>query len=417
MSTDEEIYDTVLMRDTCGNARTKVKNYFYYNIYDKDNFKYISNYDELILLDVLEGSKPQKEYLKGLIPYLIIIGLGALSWIIWIFICKCSKKPGGCLKRYSRANKTTRRICFFIYFGFASAILILILISLIYLGLSRTDLNGTVCTLSMLRYEMMYGQSLLSRDKFQKPFWYGITSLNENIQKVSDLLSELVTNCRDGGDVKTDLEKTDTAKRYDNLDNKLKKDLEDIYQAYKNEFFTNAHPTDSSYKTIPLYISNLGYKENNETYTGKILYDYQIHYEHLINTITKPILDICEYLGATHAPADNLIDSLKKFQEVISTLEESMNTITEYITNYLVKYLVNLKNIYFIFWFIFISLMGGAILVISILFGIYYFKPLSALYSSITSILYFMNFLMIFCLIFTGITGIFSIYLAMLLIL
>ena len=406
MSTEKQIYDTVLMRDTCGNARTKVKNYFYYNIYDKKNFIYHSAYDELTLLDVLEGSKSQLEYLKSLIPFLLIIAIGALSWIIWIFICCCSNNPRGCLKRYSRANKTTRRMCFFIYYGFAFAIIILILISLIYLNFSKSDLNGTICTLAMLRYEMMYGQSLLARTVFKKPFWYGITSLSDYIQKVQDLLGVLATNCGIINDDTNLIKDANNENTYDILGRELKEQLEELYINYKDISFSDTNPLDPNYKAIPLYISNLGYKENNETYTGKILYDYQIHYEYLIKTITDPMLDICsDFDGNT-----DLIDALQNFKEVISTLEDSMNIITNYITNYLSKYLVNLKNLYFVFFFIFISLMAAIILILSILFFIYYFKPLSALYSSIKSMLYVMNFLMIFCFIFSGITGVFSIY-------
>lgn len=346
MSNDNQIYDTVLMRDTCGNSRTKVKNYFYYNIYNKKNFIYHSAYDELILLDVLEGSKTQLDYLKRLIPYLIFIAIGALSWIIWIFICSCSKNPRGCLKRYSRANKTTRRICFFIYNGFAFAIIILLLISFIYLNFSKSDLNGTICTLSMLRYEMMYGQSLLAREKFKQPFWYGINSLSDYIQKVQDLLGVLSTNCET---IITDLEKNDdNENRYDIFGKNLKNQLEDLYNNYKDLSFINTNPLDLNYKTIPLYISNLGFKENNETYTGKILYDYQIHYEYLIETIINPMLDICSDLVGGNT---ELIDALQNFKEVISTLEDSMNIITNYITSYLSKYLVNLKNLYFVFFF------------------------------------------------------------------
>ena len=407
MSTEQQIYDTVLMRDTCGNARTKVKNYFYYNIYDKKNFKYISDYDELVLLDVLEGSKSQMEYLKRLIPFLIFIALGALSWILWIFMCKCSRSPKGCLKRYSKANKSTRRICFFIYYGFATAIIILIILSLVYLNYSKSDLNGTICTLAMLRYEMMYGQSLLSKDQFKKPFWYGIKTLSDDIIKVQQLLTDLATNCND---IITNLEKdANNENRYDILGKNLKEDLENVYLGYKDKFFVGVNPSDNDAKTIPLYISNLGYKENNETYTGKILYDYQIHYEYLIETITDPMLEICGELNNGNI---DLIYALEEFKNVVSTLEDSMNVVTNYITNYLSKYLVNLKSFYFIFFFIFLTLMGTSILVLSIIFGIYYFKQLSALYSSISSMLYFMNFLMIFCLIFSGVTGIFSIYFA-----
>lgn len=406
--TETQIYDTVLLRDTCGNSRTKIKNYFYHNIYDRDNFKYNSDYDELILLDVLEGSKTQMEYLKRLIPFLIFIVLGALSWILWIVLCCCLGNPRGCLKRYSRANKSTRRVCFFIYFGFASIILILIVISLIYLEYAKSDLNGTICTLGMLRYEMMYGQSLLAKENFKKPFWYGIMFLSEDIQKVQDLLGTLATNCNN--EIIPNLEKNaDDKNIYDRTGIYLKEKLEDIYINYKDFSIQGANPKDANAKTIPLYISNLGFKENNETYTGKILYDYQIHYEYLIETITDPILEICNDLKDGNT---DLINALEEFKIVISTLEDSMNIVTNYITSYLSKYLTNLKSFYFIFCFIAIILMGTAILVLSILFSIYYFKPISALYSSIKAMLNILNFLMIFCLIFSGITGIFSIYFA-----
>ena len=407
MSTNAEIYDTVLMRDTCGNARTKVKNYFYYNTYNKKDFKYNSAYDELILLDVLEGKKTQLEYLKRLIPFLIIIAIGALSWIIWIFMCNCSKKPKGCLKRYSRGNKSTRRICFFIYFGFITVIIILLVISLIYLDFSKKDLNGTICTLSMLRYEMMYGQSLLNKDEFKKPFWYGVTTLSTNIGKLITLLGDLNTKCTT---IEADLRKGSTnppENRYDEEGRKLKENLENLYIKFKDEFIPDANPLETSPRTIPLYISNLGYKENNETYTGRILYDYQIHYEYLIKTITDPMLEICTDFPSS---TSGLNSALTNFKDVISSLEYSMNLITDYITSYLSKYLVNLKSFYFIFCFIAFTLIATAVLVLSILFAIYYFRPLSALYSSIISMLYVLNFLMIFCLIFSGVTGIFSIY-------
>ena len=232
MSADAELFDTVLIRDTCGNSRTKIKNYFYHNNYEQKNFKYNSDYDELMLLDVLEGTKTQLEYLKRFIPFLIIIAFGALSWILWIVMCTCYKKPKGCLKRYTKANTTTRRICFFIYIGFASTIFILMLISIIYLQLSKSDLNGTICTLSLLRYEMMYGQSLLGKEDFKKPFWYGIKSLSDNIAKVQTLLGTLSTNCRtkikdpSSKLFRTPAGPTSQEKRYNEEGKKLKERLE-----------------------------------------------------------------------------------------------------------------------------------------------------------------------------------------------
>ena len=406
INADDLIYDTVLMRDTCGNSRSKIKNYFYHRVYDSNNFKYISNYDELILLDYLEGTKKKTDYLKTIIPFLIIICLGGVSIILWCFLCYCYKSPKGCLKRYSKANRKTRDICFFIFFGFCSVILILIIVTLVYLTYSRSDINGAICTLSMLRYEIVYGQSLLEKKNFKKPFWYGIDSLSDNIEKVRTLISELNTNCQN--EIIPDLNKNNNGEnRYDIADKNLKENLENLYQAYKNRKIQNVNADNPSVDTIPLYISKLGFKENNETYTGKILQDYEVHFEYLIDKIFDPLLEICEDLNSANPDElEELPTALDNFNEVISTLESSMDLIAYYITKKISDELINLKNIYYVFYLIFLSLMGVSIIAISILFFIYYYKPISAMNYSIKLLLYFMNFLMIFCLILSGLSGI-----------
>ena len=256
-------HDTVLMRDTCGNSRSKIKNYFYYKVYNSENFEYISNYDELILLDVLEGSKTTKDYFITIIPFLIIVCLGVLSIILWIFLCYCFKKPKGCLKRYSKANRNIRDSCFFIFFGFCSVILILIIVSLVYLNYAKSDINGAICTIAMLRYEIEYGQSLLEKKSFKKPFWYGIDSLSNNIPAVQGLINTLKTGCTS---LKSNsiLQKNSVSKnQLDNAGDSLKDQLEKIYQKNIGKNIQNANPEDTSANTIPLYISNLGYKEKN----------------------------------------------------------------------------------------------------------------------------------------------------------
>ena len=280
INADDLVYDTVLMRDTCGNSRSKIKNYFYHRIYDSDNFQYTSDYDELILLDYLEGTKQKKDYLKTIIPFLIIMCLGGLSIILWCFLCYCFKSPKGCLKRYSKANKKTRDICFFIFFGFCSVILILIIVTVVYLTYSKSDINGAICTLSMLRYEIVYGQSLLEKKTFKKPFWYGIDTLGDNIEKVRDLISELKTNCDNYYIV--DLQIDGSGKSiFDRADKNLKDGLENLYNSFKNEKIT-VNVDGNNVDIIPLYISNLGFKENNETYTGRIFQDYETKFEYLI---------------------------------------------------------------------------------------------------------------------------------------
>ena len=416
MSSEEEeeenksesvIYDTVLIRDTCGNSRSKLKNFFYHKVYEPKNFKYVSNYGELVLLDYLEGTKTKTEYIKTLLPFIIIMCLGGLSIILWIFLCYCYKSPKGCLKRYSKSNKTTRDSCFFIFFGFCSFILILIIVTMVYLTYAKSDINSAICSLSMLRYEIVYGQSLLERKSFKKPFWYGIDSLSENIQSVRELINTLHDNCEN--DIIISLQKNDEGKNdFDNLGNDLKDGLEELYNTYKDEKITGANGEDNS-DTIPLYISKLGFKENNETYTGKVLQDYETHYEYLIKKITDPILDICnDFITESEdlSELEELPSALDSFNEVISTLEDSMDLVALYVTKKISDQLVNLQNIYYVFYLIFLGLMGVSIISITILFFIYYYKPISAMNYSIKLVLYFINFLMIFCIVLSGLSGI-----------
>ena len=392
------------MRDTCGNSRSKIKNYFYHRIYDSDNFQYTSDYDELILLDYLEGTKQKKDYLKTIIPFLIIMCLGGLSIILWCFLCYCFKSPKGCLKRYSKANKKTRDICFFIFFGFCSVILILIIVTVVYLTYSKSDINGAICTLSMLRYEIVYGQSLLEKKTFKKPFWYGIDSLGDNIGKVRDLISKLKTNC---DNYIVDLQIDGSGKSiFDRADKNLKDGLENLYNSFKDEKITVTVDGDNV-NIIPLYISNLGFKENNETYTGRILQDYETKFEYLIKKIFDPLYEICQDLiNADNDELAELPTALDNFNNVISTLEGSMDLIAYYITKKISDEYINLKNIYYVFYIIFLSLMGVSIISMSIIFFIYYYKPISAMNYSIKLILYFINFLMIFCLVLSGLSGI-----------
>ena len=398
------IYDTVLMRDTCGNSRPKIKNYFYHRVYNSKNFKYISSYDELILLDVIEGTKKRKDYLKTLIPFIILICLGGLSIFLWIFLYYCYKKPKGCLKRYSKSNKTTRDSCFFIFFGFCSVILILIIVTIVYLNYAEMDINGAVCSLSMLRYEIVYGQSLLEKKGFKKPFWYGTDSLSENVRNVRNFIYDLQTNCENIINPPIEKSDEDGLNDLDRAGKTLTEGLEDLYVNNKDKVISNANPEDGT-DTIPLYISNLGFKENNETYTGKIYQQYENNYEYLLKKVIDPIIEICQDYKDDEG-IDDLPSALEKFNDVISTLEDSMDLIAIYVTKRISDKLIDLKNIYYVFYLIFLSLMGITIATITILFFIYYYKPVSAMNYSIKVVLYIMNFLMIFCIVLTGLTGI-----------
>ena len=169
------------------------------------------------------------------------------------------------------------------------------------------------------------------------------------------------------------MEKTnDGQNTYDTAGKNLKDNLEALYIKYKDSKITNVNPDDSSIPTIPLYISNLGFKENNETYTGKILQDYETHFEYILTKIFDPVLEICQDLdSALPDELEELPAALDILNDVISTLEGSMDLIAYYVTKKISDELVNLQNIYYVFYIIFLCLMGISIISMSILFFLY----------------------------------------------
>ena len=85
--------DEVLMRDSCGKSRSQIKKYFYYNEYSSDNFPFKSDFEELTLLDLIEGKKSFSDVIPLFIPSFILILLAIACIGIWISICVCSVKP------------------------------------------------------------------------------------------------------------------------------------------------------------------------------------------------------------------------------------------------------------------------------------------------------------------------------------
>ena len=176
------------------------------------------------------------------------------------------------------------------------------------------------------------------------------------------MINTLQSNCEEfiipdlQKDVNTGENNFDTTKK------KNKNALEDLYVNHKNDIISNANAEDSSAKTIPLYISNLGFKENNETYTEKILQDYETHYEYIIKKITDPVLEICQNFGNSddenfEDDINELPKALESYNEVVSSLEGSMDLVAIYVTSRISKWLINLKNLYYVFYIIFLSLV------------------------------------------------------------
>ena len=408
--------DEVLLRDCCGKSSSKLKKYFYYNEYSRDNFRFKSDYNELTLLDLIDGKISFIDIIFMFFPYILILILAFACIGIWISICICSRKPKCLLKKNNKNPKKARFTCFLIFLGFSIALLILGINILVYINMAEKNFNGSICSLLMFQYEIVNGQGLLARNQINKPYWYGSTQIGENIEKINGLITILQTNCP------TLLTNLNSA--YENNEKFIKnliKSLESIYSVNKeNKIEVDAIGGSNKIQIIPSYILNLGPKEKSSTLTGKIYEEFKNNYSYMFLDIIAPVKLLCENIvpaspggGVAGGRRRNLDGSalstgLGNFNSVIGELNNALDsvasTLTDYIANYK-SYIINF--IYKINFYLFVVNIGCIIIEI-IFYTIYYFHPFSLIKCNIYFFIHLINFLLILCFIYNSIFGIFS---------
>ena len=395
--------DEVLMRDSCGKSRSKIKKYFYYNEYNKDSFPFESDFEELTLLDLIEGTKSIADAIPQFIPYILIFILAIICIGVWISICSCSKRPKCFLKKDNIHTNRTRFICLMVFFGFALCIIILGIISIVYIYYAEGDFNGTICSLLMFQYDIINGQGFLSKKELYKPYWYGSTEIGYAINNITKLLSDLQSTCINSFTV------LDTARRSSAAGDSLEYNLEFIYSNFKDKTISITSPTNNPTTTIPIYISNLGPKENNETYTGRIYEGYKKNFKYISEDIIFPVYYIC--LPFKASGGEKLSLGLGEFEFVIENLNTLLDNLSSTITEYIMtfsNYIVNFGYKVNFSLFIVITVATG---IECILFIIYYFHPFSVLKYNIYIFIHIINLVLILCIIYNAIFGLLSILL------
>ena len=391
--------DEVLMRDSCGKSRSKIKKYFYYNEYDSDNFPYISDFEELTLLDLIEGSKSFSDVIPLFIPsfILIIVGLGCIG--VWISICVCSVKPKCFCKKDNKNTNRTRFICLMVFFGFALSIIVLAIVLIVYIANAEYDFNGTICSLLMFQYQIINGQGLLAKKPMYKPYWYGSNGINEAVSNINFFLQELKTTCEENID---NFESTTTDAVTAGLS--LTTYLELIYETNKNEKIQATGPKEEDVETIPIYINNLGPTTTNESYTGKVIEDYEKNFEYIIYDILFPVTGLCTVLSGDGG--QYLTNGLKGFESVIGNLNTMLDNLSSKITEYITDYsslIVNLGYKFNLALFIIVIII---IIVQVILYIMYYFHPFTLTKYALYVFIHILNFILILCFIYNGIFSI-----------
>ena len=128
----------------------------------------------------------------------------------------------------------------------------------------------------MFQYEIINGQGFLARKQINKPYWYGSTQIGTNIDKINELLNSLQGNC---SSIKSKLSNVTRDYNLKAIEN-LYSALELFYSQNKNKPIevSDVDGSSNTIKIIPLYILNLGPKENKSTLTGQIYEDYMNNY-------------------------------------------------------------------------------------------------------------------------------------------
>lgn len=392
--------DEVLIRDSCAKSRSNIKKYFYYNEYSKDNFPFKSNFEELTLLDMMEGTKSIVDVLPMFVPYILIIILAIICIGVWISVCCCSIKPRCCLKKDNKNTNRTRFICFMIFSGFSLSIIVLGIVLLVYIYYAEGDFNGSICSLLMLQYEIINGQGFLSKNKLSKPFWYGSNEIGNSIQNINTLLEELKTVCTDEDNFEEELE--DSLEAAGTLESRLQL----IYNNNKDENIEGDSPSGLRTYTVPIYISNLGPKENNETFTGRVYDGYKRNFEYIKKDVLEPVYGICKIMSQDGG--ESLSSGLSGFESVISSLNSTLENLSSTITTYITQYSNYIVNFGYKVNFSLFAIITGSMVIECILFISYYFRPFTTIKCNIYIFINLMNLTLILCIIFNGVFGILS---------
>ena len=404
--------DEVLLRDCCGKSSTKLKKYFYYNEYSKDNFNYISNYNELTLLDIIDGKIAFIDLIFMLFPYILIFLLAIVCIGIWISICCCSCRPKCLLKRDNKNPNRKRFTCFMIFLAFSFSIIVLGITIMIYINIAEKNFNGSICSLLMFQYEIINGQGFLARKQINKPYWYGSTQIGTNIDKINELLNSLQGNC---SSIKSKLSNVTRDYNLKAIEN-LYSALELIYSQNKNKPIevSDVDGSSNTIKIIPLYILNLGPKENKSTLTGQIYEDYMNNYHYMFSDIMLPITVFCEKIGTSSrrilqgGGGESLSDGLGGFNSIIQKLNTTLDGISSLLTEYIANYKNYIINFGYKVNFSLFVVIVGCIIIETIFYIIYYFHPFSLIKCNIYFFIQVINFVLILCIIYNAIFGIFS---------
>ena len=420
-----DVNTELYIRDFCGKSINLITNYYYYNYYNQKDFNYEVSFKEKTLLDIIEGRGNFMNYIISILPFLIFIIFGIVYIFAFISFWFCICCPIDCCKKNKIICK--KKIFLILFHCFSIIIVILGILTIIYINLLKMDIHGMVCSLNLLIYDIKNGQGLIKKKEFDKPLWLSLDDLADLLTNHAlSPLNSLVVPCNEfnhenEGPLTTTLRNINEKKRkislVDNFDSifttskifliikKFEDELDKIYNNNKDKFlfYDNA---DENTKTTPLYITNLGRKENRSTYLGKIYIEFNNNFVYSAQNYFKIIYGYCSILS--RLDIDSYNSSLGSVSSFTNSLKDSLDSINKSIINKISKYINDYENILFMIYDIFLILFLFLIILINIVFFFYIKNNYKITRKCIIIFWVIINFLIVILFIISSIFGIFS---------
>ena len=298
------------------------------------------------------------------------MALGILFIIPFVILWVCICNPKCCCRKKSRITKPLN--CLIILMALSGCCIILVSVVIAYINSSKKGLNGTVCTLTMLTNDITLGAGLLGKIEFTKPYWYGLEEVEELVDDTSDMLKDIKTAC----EAFTTQMGTLTPSGIQYYIDSLKIFPENIIDKYtpvqnaKISYSSTSPPANPStgsttYSITPLYISNLGPPNDESTYLGKVLTEFQNNYADVIMNVVVNMTIQCKVLS-NDTISGNFQGNLDSIKTITSELKSSMSSLTGDIVDLLdeykgliINYLFNSFLAFNIIIMIFIVIEGG----------------------------------------------------------
>ena len=350
-----------------------------------------------------------------IVPFIIVIALGILFLIpcIILWICMCS--PKCCCRKKSRITKPFN--CLIILFSNTGVSIIFFSIVIAFLKSSEKGLHGTLCTLSMLTYDIVQGVGLLKKTEFDKPHWYGLTAIDNLVAATNIMLTSLTPNCTNFLSHMKAPFGTGSGTNDPNYTNILIDFPDKIVQVYSNVMspstpntITMGHNPSKGASTpsvtiTPLYIKSLGPPSDKSTDLGKILTDFKKNYENVIENIILNMTIQCRAILNPTVSA-SFSSSIGKISGITGDLGPAMESLSGDIIDQIDKYKGLIINYLFksflafnIITMIFITYEAGFML-------FYSYRNYNIIRNNLICVWAFIGFLLIILLIFTAIFGI-----------